>query len=202
MSTRRCGDVSFPTSPRPTTSCAPRCRSPSSGYLIKSRDEATLRQVLAEAAPENLDAAFQKGLQRAAARARRPLACELGRGHGRKGSLGQFLKLSWRYLRPHRLRQIEIFLLMIVGLAFTVTLPFATRRLFDVVLPSGQMSKVLGLLGVLLAAFAVSLVAGLRRSYVSGYVSGALVRDIRTEMFGRLQFLPTGWYRTPPRVRC
>ena len=166
------------------------------GYLIRLRDAATVRELLVHATPDDLDAAFRRHfgapLGELGAAWRAGLAEVAGSA---KGALGQFLRLSWRYLRPHRLRQAEIFLLMGLGLAFTVVLPFATRQLFDVVLPSGDMSKVFGLLGLLLGAFALSLLAGLRRSYVSGYVSGALVRDLRNEMFDRLQHLPTSWYR-------
>ena len=165
--------------------------------LIRRRDAASIRHVLAEATPEDLDGAFQRHfgapLRDLGASWRADLSEPAGSA---TGALGHFVRLSWRYLRPHRRRQAEIFLWMGVGLAFTVVLPFATRQLFDVVLPSREMGKVFGLLGLLLAAFAVSLLAGLRRSYVSGYVSGALVRDLRNEMFDRLQYLPTSWYRS------
>jgi ABC-type multidrug transport system fused ATPase/permease subunit/pSer/pThr/pTyr-binding forkhead associated (FHA) protein len=107
---------------------------------------------------------------------------------------GAFLRLALRYLRPHRRREAEMFVYMLAGLGFTMIFPFAVKHLFDVAIPSGDFSQVLGVIGLLGGAFAISLVAGLRQSYLSAYVSSAVIREIRTSMFGRLQSLTTGWF--------
>jgi ABC-type multidrug transport system fused ATPase/permease subunit len=107
----------------------------------------------------------------------------------------QFVRLSLRYLRPHRWKQAEIFVYMLFALAFTTVFPFATRALFDTALPSGQFSQVAALLGALAVAFVISLLAALRQTYLSAWVSGSVVRDVRAEMFGNLQALSTGWYK-------
>ncbi len=107
---------------------------------------------------------------------------------------GQFLRMSLSYLRPHARRQAEIFVYMLLGLAFTMVFPFVSRRLFDSAIPSGEFSQVLSLLLVLAVAFAVSLVAGLRRAYVTAYVSSSVVMDVRRKMFDRLQRLDSGWF--------
>ena len=106
----------------------------------------------------------------------------------------QFMRLNLRYLRPHARREAETFVYMLVGLGFTMIFPFAIRRLFDDAIPSGQVSRVLGVLGVLGVAFVFSLIANLRRAYLSAYVSSSVVRQIRTEMFGRMQDLHAGWF--------
>lgn len=111
----------------------------------------------------------------------------------------EFLRLSVRYLRPHLGRQIEIFVYMALALGFTTAFPFITRDIFDTALPSGQFSRVLEPLGLLGGALLISLVAGLRRAYVTASVSQAVVRDLRLEMFGRLQSLPTGWFARHPQ---
>ncbi len=108
-------------------------------------------------------------------------------------STTDFLRMSWRYLRPYRLRQAEVFGYMLLSLAFTVTYPFVTKRLFDRAIPSGEMSEVFTLLGALAAAFAVSLVAGLRQTYQGASISTSVVRDLREELFGRLQTVPDSW---------
>ena len=106
----------------------------------------------------------------------------------------QFLSLSLHHLRPYRWQQIEVFALMLLGLAFTVTFPFVTRRLFDEAIPSGELAQVMGLLGVLGVAFVVSIVAGVRQAYLSATISGSVVRDLQQAMFDRLQVLPQAWY--------
>ena len=83
---------------------------------------------------------------------------------------------------------------MLGSLAFTMVFPFAFRRLLDTAIPSGELSQVLGVLGALGLAFVVSLLAGLRRAYLGAYVSSAVVRALRAQMFGRLQSLSVGWF--------
>lgn len=104
---------------------------------------------------------------------------------------GDFLRLAVKHLKPYKVKQAEVFVYMIMSLAFTSVYPFVTRRLFDDVIPSGEFSRVISLLGALLLAFAVSLAAGLRRTYQSAYISGAVVRDLRHGMFARVQRLQT-----------
>ncbi|HSL59022.1 MAG TPA: ABC transporter transmembrane domain-containing protein, partial [Acidimicrobiales bacterium] len=111
----------------------------------------------------------------------------------------EFLRLSWRYLRPYRARQAEIFVLMLLSLAFTAAYPFVTRSLFDTAIPSGEMSEVLSLLALLGGAFAISLVAGLRQAYQSAWISGSVVRDLRAEMFAKLQQVPDAWVGRHPQ---
>lgn len=153
-------------------------------HLIAEGDDAAFRRVLA--APDGTRAAQWQE--------------EYGHSHDELVSAwlhpeepshkpGEFIKLAFRYLMPYKVKQAEVFVYMLMSLAFTSVYPFVTRRLFDDVIPSGELSKVVNLLGALLIAFAVSLLAGLRRAYQSAFISGAVVRDIRAEMFGRVQRL-------------
>jgi len=107
---------------------------------------------------------------------------------------GQFLRLAVTYLRPYMRREAEMFVYMVLGLAFTVVFPFATKRLFDKAIPSGHFSEVLSILAVLAGAFVLTLLATLRRAYLSAYVSSAVVREVRSEMFERLQTLSARWF--------
>jgi ABC-type multidrug transport system fused ATPase/permease subunit len=100
-----------------------------------------------------------------------------------------FIRLAFRRLWPYKVRQAEVFVYMLLSLAFTSVYPFATRHLFDEVIPSEDFSRVWKLLLLLVAAFAVSLLASVRRSVQSSYISSAVVRDIRQEMFDRAQRL-------------
>ena len=115
---------------------------------------------------------------------------------------GQFLRLATRYLRPHVRREMEMFVYMLFGLAFTVVFPFAFKQLLDKAIPSGQFSQVLDILAVLLAAFVVSLLAGLRGAYLSAYVSASVVRQLRREMFTKMQTCPRPGTTSTSRATC
>jgi ABC-type multidrug transport system fused ATPase/permease subunit/predicted Ser/Thr protein kinase len=112
-----------------------------------------------------------------------------------KVEVGAFLRTSLRYLKPYRMKQVELFLFSLLALSFTVVFPFITRDLFDgTLLADGQFSNVLRLLGILGAALAVTAVAGLRQNYVAAWVSSAMTRQLRSDMFAKLQKLPMSWY--------
>lgn len=114
-------------------------------------------------------------------------------------SPADFLRLSWRYLRPYKRRQAEIFGYMLLSLAFTAAFPFVTRQLFDSAIPSGELSQVLTLLAGLGFAFVVSVLAEVRQTYQSAWITGAVTRDLRSSTFERLQRLPARWYQDHPQ---
>ncbi len=117
------------------------------------------------------------------------LAGSSGPGGGRS-----LLHLASTYLRPHWYRELELFCYTLVGLAFIAAFPFAFRTLIDSAIPSRQFSHVLAVIGVLLAIFAVSMAAQLRSTYLAAVVSTDVVRQIRSQMYDRLQHLPFGWF--------
>lgn len=166
-------------------------------YLIAREGEATFRTLLATP-PAGLAAAWSELYGRSEAALEQAWWHERSQTPSDVGTL-EFLRLSWRYLRPYRARQAEIFLLMLLSLAFTATYPFVTKALFDTAIPSGEMSEVLTLLGVLGVAFAISLVAGLRQTVQSAWISGSVVRDLRAEMFAKLQRVPDSWVGRHPQ---
>jgi ABC-type multidrug transport system fused ATPase/permease subunit len=162
-------------------------------YLLERSSEDNFRRLLSSAQPGRVDAAayeiYGAGLSVLEDTWRRRLA------EGPPDvKAGQFLRLTLRYLRPHVRREAEMFVYMLFGLGFTMVFPFAFRRLLDKAIPSGEFSQVLSILTVLGVAFLISLLAGLRRAYLSAYVSGSVVRQIRIEMFGKLQTLSSGWF--------
>ncbi len=162
------------------------------GHLVAREGEDALLALLAAPA-DQVHQEWDRLYGRSAAAMERAWRESLRRdGRSRRGTT-TFLRLSWRYLRPYRWRQVEVFGYLLLSLAFTVVYPFVTRRLFDTTLPSGRLGDVLTLLATLGAAFAVSLVAGLRQDYVSGSISAAVVRDLRRDLFGRVQRLPDAW---------
>lgn len=162
-------------------------------FLLERGNEADLRRLFTSAAPGRVDEAAHEiyGTSLVALEDQWHQRVTAGE---RRVPVGQFLRLAIRYVRPYWVRQAEIFGYMLLGLAFTVVFPFVSRRLFDEALPSGRFSEVVELLTLLAAALGVSLLAGLRQAYLTAYVSGSVVRQVRSDMFGRLQVLPSGWF--------
>ena len=162
-------------------------------YLIDRGGEAELRRFLASAQPGRVNNAalevygasmqvLEQGWRTKLATGTAPIKTR------------RFLGLALRYLRPHARREAEMAVYMALGLVFTVVFPFALRRLIDQAIPSRQFAHVLTLVGFLGAAFLISLLADVRRAYQAAWVSGSVVRQIRTEMFGRLQDLDVAWF--------
>lgn len=160
-------------------------------YLIGREGVRTFLQLLASPA-DRLSESWTKLYGRPEAALEAAWNHEQSRDDG-AGRTGEFLRMSWRYLRPYRWRQAEVFAWMLLSLGFTVVYPFVTMRLFDRAIPSGEMSQVTTLLAALSAAFVISLLAGLRQSYQSAWVAGSVVTDLRSELFAKVQRLPDRW---------
>ena len=162
-------------------------------YLVDRAGRAEFLQFLSSAQPGRLDAAAQQVYGTGAAALEENWRTKLRSGPPNIKT-GQFLRLATRYLRPHVRREVEMFVYLLFGLAFTVVFPFAFKQLLDKAIPSGHFNQVIDILAVLLAAFIVSLLAGLRGAYLSAYVSASVVRQLRREMFVKMQSLPQSWY--------
>jgi len=167
-------------------------------FLLDREKEDVLRRTLSSTQPGRLDHAFQEHYGLPVAALMQAWMEKVG-GDGPTVKTGQFMKLAWRYLRPYKKKQAEVFFYMLFSLAFATVFPFVTKALFDTVLPEAiatqQFGGIASLLGGLGIAFIVSLLAGLRQAYQSAWISGAVVRDLRSQMFGKLQTLSTGWFR-------
>ena len=115
-------------------------------FLLKRGTQAEFLRFLASAQPGRTDTAAQDvyGLSLSALDEawRHSLA-----GAAPKVKAGQFLRLAVRYLRPYWVRETEMFVHMLLGLAFTLIFPFVFKRLLDTAIPSGEMSEVIKVLG-------------------------------------------------------
>jgi ABC-type multidrug transport system fused ATPase/permease subunit len=162
-------------------------------YLIDQSGEAEFRRFMASSRPGRINNAAEEVYGASMQLLEQKWRTKLETGAA-PIKTSRFLRLAARYLRPHVRREIEMAVYMLFGLVFTVVFPFALRRLIDQAIPSGHFSEVLKLVGFLGVAFLISLLADLRRTYQAAWVSGSVVRQIRTEMFGRLQELDVAWF--------
>ena len=164
-------------------------------YLIGRSDRDGFLRFLGSAQPGRLDAAAQQAYGLSMAALEEAWRQKLIAGPP-DVKAGQFLRLTMRYLRPHARREAEMFVYMLLGLAFTTVFPFVFKRLLDKAIPSGHFSETVRLLVILTIAFVVSMLADLRRAYLGATVSGSVVRQLRGEMFAKMQHLSQGWYAT------
>ncbi len=162
-------------------------------YLVARGGRDTFLRMLASAQPGHLDAAAQQEYGAGMAALEEGWRQKLLAG-APDMKTGQFLRMTVRYLRPHKRREIEMFVYMLLGLAFTVVYPFAFKNLLDKAIPSEHYSQVLQILGVLSLAFVVTAFSSVRGAYLSAVVSGSVVLQLRQEMFTKMQHLSQGWY--------
>lgn len=163
------------------------------GYLIKRENQETFVRFLATARLGNRDDAARAAFGEGLAKLEQSWRQDLARGPV-KAKPRAFLKLAFGELRPYWAKQIEVAIYMIMGLAFTAAFPFVFRALVDDAIPNGDWGRVTNLLLGLAVVLTISQVASLRRSYLSTYMSVAVVNSIRERMFSRLQALSPGWF--------
>src|SRR5205814_359770 len=99
-------------------------------YLIDRGGSPTFQRLLAESAPHRVDATAQELYGESVAALEESWLQKLQAG-APDLKASRFVRLSLQYLRPHRRREVEIFVYMLLGLGFTMVFPFAIRRLFD-----------------------------------------------------------------------
>jgi ABC-type multidrug transport system fused ATPase/permease subunit len=162
-------------------------------FLVERHGQEVFLRFLGSARPDSLDASCRElyGAPLGALEEewRRNLA-----GAGDRVKTAQFLRLTLRYLRPHTRRELESVVYMLLGMGFTILFAKMFERVIDTDIPSGEISEVLQTLAILGIGFAISMVANLRRAYLTAYVSSSIVRTMRTEMFDRMQTLSADWY--------
>ncbi len=111
------------------------------------------------------------------------------------GGIGRFLRTSLVYLRPYRGKQIEIIVYILFGIVFSQLLPHAQRYLIDNALTTKKDTSLLvKMLVAGLILFFVMGLASLRETYLSAEIGEGVLRDMRRQMFAKLQDLSAGYY--------
>ncbi|MDQ2742110.1 MAG: ABC transporter transmembrane domain-containing protein, partial [Chloroflexota bacterium] len=119
-------------------------------------------------------------------------------GRARTGGIVRFLRLVRPYLAPYRLKVAEIILYIVMAVAFSIGFARAQGILLDKALIP-RNTHVLGVtMVILILAFAVVIVGQARASYVVAVVSGGVLRELRLRMFGLVQRLEPGAFRSMP----
>jgi len=166
-------------------------------YLLERGGEREFRRLLA-ARPGQVDETAHAIYGRSMAALEESWQRTIAAGSAEDVKTRAFIRLALRYLRPHKWRELEILVHAALGMAFTAVMPFAIKRLIDSALPTAvrtrHFSPIASVLVMLAVAAVVSWGSGLRSAYLSAYVSSSIVRDVRVQMFERLQRLSAAWF--------
>jgi ATP-binding cassette, subfamily B, bacterial len=168
-------------------------------HLLARGGEPAFRRLLATAQPGAVDAAALQiyGL---------PLSALERRWRAGLATLPpqartvDFLRLAGGYLRRRGWWLTQLMFCTVAALAVVVVLPLALRRLIDRVLPARDLAAALQVVGVLVCALLVAGAAEIRRVHLWAKLSAAFLRQLRADMFAKLQTLSTGWYAVHDRT--
>ena len=103
-----------------------------------------------------------------------------------------------RYLKPYRWQVAGALAVLLLGSAMAIVGPWVTQLVIDEAIPNGDQR----LLGILIAVFIASIVAGFVLEYaqaiITTWLGQSVMYDLRTEIFEKLQRLDLRFYDRNP----
>jgi ATP-binding cassette, subfamily B, bacterial len=111
------------------------------------------------------------------------------------GGIARFIRASLPYLHPHWTKILEMVAYMAFSVAFYIGLARAQGILLDRVLIPGDLGALATMMGVLVPAFLLVLVASLREVYLKASIAENVLRELRLRMFGNVQRLHLGLFQ-------
>jgi ATP-binding cassette, subfamily B, bacterial len=163
-------------------------------WLIAQKDRTALLTLLDSYDPARPDEAARRIYGKPFAALEKRWRASLRRAAPRPAGVGRFLRASLKYLKPYRYKQAEIIFYIICTIAFGQALPQAQRYLIDNALLKPNTGLLFTMLGLGLALFVILTGASLRQNYISAQVGEGVLRDLRLQMFGRLQDLSASFF--------
>ncbi|MGZ8491060.1 MAG: ABC transporter transmembrane domain-containing protein [Gemmatirosa sp.] len=103
-----------------------------------------------------------------------------------------------RYVRPYARIVVAAVLLLCVEGGLQLVGPVLTRRVIDVALPAGDAGMVATAAGLYALTLLLQFVAGYGETVLTGLLGQHVMRDLRTELFARLQRLPVAFFDRNP----
>ncbi len=99
-----------------------------------------------------------------------------------------------KYIMPHKF--VLLFCLVLSGITTATAMlpPYMTKTLVDDVLPGGDLSGLNTVVFALIFAYILQYGIGLVRSYLLRVVGDNIVRDLRSDVYRRAQYLPMKFY--------
>jgi ATP-binding cassette subfamily B protein len=123
--------------------------------------------------------------------------------HDEEDALGKaydarLMRRLLRYARPYAGLVAGAVVLLFAEGALQLTGPALTRYVIDVALPAGDVSAVSTAALLYVGALLVQFACGYGETVLTALLGQRVMRDLRAELFGRLQRLPVAYFdRTP-----
>jgi ATP-binding cassette subfamily B protein len=103
-----------------------------------------------------------------------------------------------RYVRPYAGLVVAAVVLLCVEGGLQLVGPVLTRRVIDVAVPAGDVGMVGTAAGLFALTLLLQFVAGYGETVLTGLLGQRVMRDLRTELFARLQRLPVAFFDRNP----
>ncbi len=109
-------------------------------------------------------------------------------------SKGKLIAKIAKYVLPHKYTLLFCLLLSALTTAMAMLPPYMTGRLVDDVLPNGNKAALTGVVITLVLAYIVQYGVGMLRSYMLRICGDKIVRDLRSDVYRKAQYLPMKFY--------
>ena len=162
-------------------------------YLVQAHGASQFRQFLAEFEPQNLDGAAHRAYGQTPRQLER--RWQEGLGAVSPGGVLRFIKASLTYLRPHWAQALEVVVYLSLSVAFDVGLARMQGILLDRALIPRDLGALAVIMGILVPAFIVVQVTSLRQVYLKARITESVSRELRRQMFSKIQYLHTGFFQ-------
>ncbi len=110
------------------------------------------------------------------------------------GAFSTFFGYLLPFFRPHWKREVEIIVLMLLGLTYTLAIPLSGKYLIDTVIPSRDLGRLAAFTAALVGVYLLNMLVGVRRVYVNTLVNQQVLLALQERMFSRLQRLSHAFY--------
>ncbi|HXE56858.1 MAG TPA: ABC transporter ATP-binding protein [Gemmatimonadales bacterium] len=102
------------------------------------------------------------------------------------------------YARPYRWHAVFAVALLLAGAALALVGPILTQRAIDVAVPRGDLGLLGTLAGLLLGALLLEFAFGYAEAYLTASIGQRVMRDLRLEIFRKLQRLSIPYFDRNP----
>ena len=111
------------------------------------------------------------------------------RPHEKAKNVSATLARLWTYLERQKARLIIVVVLVAINAVLGVLGPYLMGKALDIYIGKGDLPGLARLLAIMLTIYLLSSVLTWIQEYLAGYVSQKAVRDMRDDLFTRLQTL-------------
>jgi ABC-type multidrug transport system fused ATPase/permease subunit len=162
--------------------------------IIDSFGASNLRTLISEHDPERRDQAVVSAYGKPLGALEEDWIEYLRRPQGRGAPFMALLRRFIPLIRPLWARQAELFIYMLLGLAYTLAMPLASKYLFDTAIPSGSVTHLFIFMAILFGIYILNMLLGMRRAYASTWLHTRMLMRLQEQMFSHLQRLPHSFY--------